>query len=160
MLVLLGILVTAAYVGWLGLTQGLGGDDGVASESSPTSCSTPPPVTVRSRSVTVSVYNAGAPEGQATEVMEALNEQGFDQGELADAPDPVEVNGIVIRSGDTDPDAVALVKRQFDKVRVAPKPEPLGPGVNVLVGEDFDALAAKAPRSIVLPQPPECSPAG
>lgn len=157
MLVLLGILVLAAYVGWTGLTQGLGGGDGVATESPGASCSTPPPETVRSRAVTVSVFNAGAPEGQATATMEALTAQGFDQGELADAPDPVEVTGIVIWPGDADPGAVALVRKQFDEVRVAQKREPIGPGVNVLVGEVFDGLAGNAPRTIAVAQPPVCS---
>jgi LytR cell envelope-related transcriptional attenuator len=160
MLVLLGILVLAAYVGWAGLTQGLGDGDGVASESPSASCTTPPPETVRSRSVTVSVYNAGAPEGQATATMEALTEQGFDQGQLTDAPEPIDVQGIVIWPGDADGGAVELVSRQFGKVRVQPKHKPLGPGVNILVGETFEGLAQKAPRTIAVAQPAVCSPAG
>jgi hypothetical protein len=160
MLVLLVILVVAAYVGWVGLTQGLGGSDGVASESPSATCSTPPPESVRSRSVTVSVYNAGAPEGQATTTMEALTGQGFDPGELTDAPDAIEVQGIVIWGGNTDPDAVELVKRQFDRVRVEQQHKPLGPGVNILVGETFEGLAQNAPRTIAIPQPPVCSPTG
>jgi hypothetical protein len=92
--------------------------------------------------------------------MEAMTEQGFDQGELTDAPDPIDVQGIVIWPGDADPGAVELVKRQFDKVRVAPKQKPLGPGVNVLVGETFDGLAENAPQTIAVPQPRVCTPAG
>ncbi len=157
MLVLLGILVFAAYLGWTGLTQGLGGLDGVASESPRASCSTPPPQTVRSRSVTVSVFNAGAPEGQATATMEALTGQGFDQGELTDAPDAITVEGIAIWPGDADPGTVELLKRQFDHVRVVPKRKPLGPGVNVLVGEEFPGLAQNAPQTITVPQPAVCS---
>lgn len=157
MLVLLGILVLSAYVAWTGLT---GDRDGVASESASASCTTPPPETVRSRAVTVSVFNAGAPEGQATAAMEALTDQGFDQGELADAPDPVEVTGVVIWPGDSDPGAVALVRQQFEKARVAPKRKPLGPGVNVLVGEVFDGLAGNAPRKIAVAQPPVCTAGG
>ena len=160
MLVLLGILVAAAYVGWVGLTQGLGDSDGVASESPSPSCSTPPPEMVRSRSVTVSVFNAGAPAGQATATMQALTGQGFDRGELADAPAQVQVEGIVIRSGDIDARVVELVQRQFDRVRIAPKPKPLGPGVSVLVGGVFGGLAQNAPRTIALAQPPVCSPRG
>jgi len=158
MLVLLGILVAAAYVGWIGLTQGLGESDRVASEDPGPACSTPPPETVRSRSVTVSVFNAGAPEGQATATMAALTGQGFDRGELADAPARVQVRGIVIRSGGLDAGVVELVRRQFDRVRLAPKPKVLGPGVNVLVGEAFDGLAQNAPRTISVAQPPRCSP--
>jgi hypothetical protein len=158
MLVLLGILVLAAYVGWTGLTQGLGG--GVASESPSASCSTPPPETVRSRAVTVSVYNAGAPEGQATATMQALTDRGFDRGELTDAPERVEVTGIVIWPGDADPGSVTLVRKQFDTVRVAQKRKPLGPGVNVMVGDVFEGLAANAPRTIAVARPPVCSSGG
>jgi hypothetical protein len=162
MVVLIVILVAAAYFGWLGLTQGwLGGSETTAAEKVPTrSCTTPPPVTVQTRSVRVSVYNAGAPSGQATEVMEALADQGFVQGELTDAPERIEVEGIVLWPGDADPDAVQLVRRQFDRVRVAEKPEPLGPGVNVLVGDDFDGLAPQAPRSIDIAQARRCRSAG
>ena len=160
MLVLLGVVVLAAYVGWTGLTQGLGGEDRVASENVSASCSTPPPETVRSRSVTVSVFNAGAPEGQATATMQALTGQGFDQGDLTDAPDPVDVKGVVIWAGKAEPGgAVELVKRQFDNVRVA-QHKPLGPGVNVLVGETFEGLSQNAPRTITVAQSPVCSPAG
>lgn len=160
MLVLLVILVAAAYFGWLGLTQGWIGDDEPASaEDVPAqTCSTPPAVTVRAPQVRVSVYNAGAPGGQATEVMEALTGQGFREGELTDAPDPVEVDGIVLWPGNADEGAVRLVQRQFDDARVASGRKPLGPGINVLVGEEFDALARSAPTSVQVAQPEVCEP--
>jgi hypothetical protein len=158
MLVLLGILVLAAYLGWTGLTQGLG--DGVASQSPSASCSTPPPKTVHARSVTVSVFNAGAPEGQATATMQALTGQGFGRGRLADAPGDIDVEGISIWPGDAHAGAVELLKRQFDQVRVVPKRKPLGPGLNVLVGDEFEGLAQKAPRAIDIPQPPVCPSTG
>lgn len=162
MLVLIVILVAAAYFGWLGLTQGWLGDDGgtVSADDTGRICTTPPPATVRSGSVRVSVYNAGAPSGQASEVLEALTDQGFAEGELTDAPEPVEVEGIVLWPGDAEPDAVRLVRRQFDDVRVAEHSRTLGPGVNVLVGEDFDRLARGAPRSIEVVAPRRCQPAG
>jgi hypothetical protein len=159
MLVLVVIVMAAAYFGWLGLTRGwLDGGSASADGSAPT-CTPPPPVTVRSGSVRVSVYNAGAPSGQATQVMDALRDQGFRRGELSDAPEPIEVDGIVLWPGDADPGAVRLVRRQFDDARVADRPRTLGPGVNVLVGEDFDRLARRAPRSIDVPAPRRCAPA-
>jgi hypothetical protein len=162
MLVLLFTLVAAAYFGWVGLTRGwLGGDgDSAAADRSARSCTRPPPVTVRARSVRVSVYNAGAPEGQATEVMEALLGQGFVEGELTDAPEPIEVEGIVLWPGDARRGAVRLVERQFADARVADRRRTLGPGVNVLVGEDFDRLSRGAPRSMDVPVARRCQPAG
>jgi hypothetical protein len=161
MLVLLVILVAAAYFGWLGLTRGwLGDQDSAAADGAARSCTTPPPVTVRSRNVRVSVYNAGAPSGQATEVMEALADQGFVRGELTDAPEPVAVQGIVLWPGDTQAGAVQLVQRQFADARVVERRRTLGPGVNVLVGDDFDRLARRAPRSLDIAVPRRCTPAG
>jgi hypothetical protein len=160
MLSLLALLVAGAYFGWLGLTEGWLGDDGqeTAENAPEESCSTPPAVTVRARQVRVSVYNAGAPGGEATQVMAALAEQGFREGELADAPDPVTVEGIVLWPGGADTGKVRLVRRQFPDARLAPRRDPLGPGINVLVGEDFDRLARSAPRSIDVAQPEVCGP--
>jgi hypothetical protein len=157
---LVGLLVGLAYFGWTGLTRGwFDGDDGTVAETGPTqTCTTPPPVRVRSRSVRVSVYNAGAPQGQATEVMEALSAQGFREGELTDAPEPIAVDGIVLWPGGADAGAVQLLQRQFRDARVVERREPLGPGLNVLVGEDFDSLAADAPRAIDVAQPEVCEP--
>jgi hypothetical protein len=157
MLLLSGVLVGAAYFGFVGVTQGwFGGDEATADDTR--SCPRPPPETVSARGVRVSVYNAGAPEGQATQVMEALVDQGFVEGELTDAPEPIEVDGIVLWPGEAEAGAVLLVRRQFDDVRVSDRPEPLGPGINVLVGEDFDRLARQAPRSIDIAQPRRCEP--
>jgi LytR cell envelope-related transcriptional attenuator len=159
LVVLAGILVAAAYFGWLGLTRGwVGGDDRASAADGPRrSCSTPPPATVRAPRIRVSVYNAGAPEGQATEVMEALAGQGFREGELTDAPDRIDVDGVVLWPGAAGPGEVRLVRRQFDDARVAPRRGPLGPGINVLVGEAFDGLARGAPRSLQVARPPVCT---
>lgn len=159
MLVLLALLVAGAYFGWVGLTRGWDFGDGsaTADDEATSSCTTPPPVTVRARQVRVSVYNAGAPGGQATATMDALSEQGFREGELTDAPAPVDVNGFVVVPGrKTDPGAVELVQRQLPQARVAERRKPLGPGVNVLVGRQFPGLARNAPTSIEVPQPEVC----
>jgi hypothetical protein len=157
MLVLVVIVMAAAYFGWLGLTQGWLDGDSASADDPAATCTPPPPVTVRTAGVRVSVYNAGAPSGQATEVMEALREQGFRRGELTDAPERLEVEGIVLWPGDADAGAVRLVLRQFDDARVAERRRTLGPGVNVLVGEGFERLARRAPRSIDVPAPRPCA---
>ena len=159
MLALIAVLVGAAYFGWVGLTRGWQfGDGGASADDEPTpACTRPPPVTVRARQVRVSVYNAGAPGGQATATMEALLRQGFREGELSDAPPPVDVAGyVVIAGGRADPEAVRLVQRQFPTARLAERRRPLGPGVNVLVGRQFVGLARNAPTSIQVPQQRVC----
>jgi LytR cell envelope-related transcriptional attenuator len=159
--VLIGILVGLAYFGWQGLTRGWFDDSQATAEDVPAeACSTPPPVTVRAQQVRVSVYNAGAPSGQAGAVMDALSRQGFREGRLTDAPDRITVDGIVLWPGDADRGAVELVERQFRDVRVVARPEPLGPGINVLVGDEFGRLAPQAPRSIDVPQPEVCGQQG
>ena len=161
MAVLVGVLVGLAYFGWRGLTRGWFTEDSQATANVPAqTCTTPPPVRVRSADVRVSVYNAGAPAGQAGAVMDALTGQGFREGEVADAPDGLAVDGIVLSAGDTDPGAVKLVQRQFRDARVVRRGQTLGPGVNVLVGEDFDRLARRAPRTIEIARPQVCGQGG
>jgi hypothetical protein len=161
MVALVAILVAGAYYGWTGVTEGWLGGDGEATASAPEEpCSTPPPVTLRVREVRVSVYNAGAPGGEATAVMGALGERGFRQGVLTDAPSQVQVDGIAIVPGrNVERGAVRLVLRQFREVRdvrARLDRRPLGPGVNVLVGRDFFDLAPDAPREIKVAQPEVC----
>lgn len=156
LLVLLCVLTAGAYYGWKGLTTGWFDESTVASEDPSDSCSTPPAVTVRAKKVRVSVYNAGAPGGQATEVMEALVGQGFVRGELSDAPEQIDVKGVVIWPGKADTEAVKLVKAQFRKIRVIHRMKPIGPGINVLVGIDFGSLSPKAPRTLDVAQEPVC----
>jgi hypothetical protein len=159
MLFLLGVLAGLAYFGWVGLTEGWFDDRSSAvEEAEPTpECTTPPPVTVRAKRTRVSVYNAGAPEGQAGQVMDALVGQGFRPGELADAPDPIAVDGIVVWRRGAEAGEVRLVERQFRGARVVDgRRRPLGPGVNVLVGMDFLDLAQDAPRRIRVTPPRVC----
>ncbi|MGH3367059.1 MAG: LytR C-terminal domain-containing protein [Nocardioidaceae bacterium] len=156
---LIAILLTATYYGWEGLTRGwLDGSESRAAKKPTESCSTPPAVTTQAEKVRVSVYNAGAPGGEATEVMQALLRQGFVRGELGDAPPNIDINGLSIRPGKADRGDVRLVKRQFTEVRVIRQLKPFGPGINVLVGNSFTSLARHAPRTLDLQPKPICGP--
>lgn len=157
MVALTGFVIWAAYFGWTGLTRGWFSSESEAVSKEPaTPCSAPPPVTLRAHEVRVSVYNAGAPGGQATALMTALTEQGFLRGTLADAPDPIDVGGIAIRPGKSKQGATRLVERQFKKSRVADDRKPYGPGVNVLIGREFTGLAPDAPLTIPVAQKKIC----
>jgi hypothetical protein len=164
MLTLVVILAAGGYYGWLGVTEGWfeEGSPTATEETAPEeTCTTPPPVVVRARQVRVSVYNAGAPVGQAGQVMDALAGQGFRQGEVSDAPGNVAVGGVVVWPGRADADQARLVQEQFRNARLAQgRRRALGPGVNVLVGNDFLALSPQAPRRIEVEQPEECTSSG
>lgn len=153
MLVLLALLVAGGWYGWQELT---GGSDPLA-EPTPTpestetpsaECSTPAPVTFRADEVKLSVFNAGAPGGTATAVFGGLTERGFQEGEVGDAPDSVQVDGTVIWARSPRSEEVRLVQAQFEDARVLERSAPLGPGVNVLVGADFSPLVEGAPDRI------------
>lgn len=154
LVVLLGILFAGAYYGWRGLgggaVLGLGGD----TADRPEVCTTPE-LTVRTRGTRVSVYNAGAPSGTATRVMDALTRRGFREGRLADAPEGNQVRGVVLWVADREAVRTKLVRRQFRSARVVERRNRLGPGINVLVG-GFRALAQNPPRRLTVKLPEKC----
>lgn len=90
--------------------------------------------------VTVSVLNAGTSEGLADRTMTALVAAGLDRGELANAPDGTEVNGVQVWAQDANNPAVKLVISFLGKkAKVVRRDGPL-PGVNVVVGEAFPGV--------------------
>ncbi|MPZ62466.1 MAG: hypothetical protein GEU93_14470 [Propionibacteriales bacterium] len=155
LVVLIGILSAGAYYGWRGLgggaVLGLGGD---TADDRPEVCTTPEE-TVRTRGTRVSVYNAGAASGTATRVMDALTRRGFREGVLADAPEGIEVRGVVLWVADREAARTKLVRRQFRFARVVERRNRLGPGINVLVG-GFRSLAENSPRRITVELPEQC----
>ena len=91
--------------------------------------------------VTVSVLNAGTSEGLADRTMTALVAAGLDRGELGNAPDGTEVNGVQIWAEDANNPAVKLVDQLPGQgaPRWCAATAPL-PGVNVVVGEEFPGV--------------------
>ena len=154
LLVLIGILVVGAVWGWRQLFSSVPGL-GLA-QPSPT-CTTEPVKggeTIHSRQVTVSVYNGGTRSGLAGKTMDELAKRGFGRGDIGNAPTNVQVVKVQVWSTVQNDAEAQLVARQFGKdVKVTYTSEDLGPGVDVLVGDDFRHLAKKAPRSIELQQP-------
>jgi hypothetical protein len=147
--VLIALLAVGAFVGWRALFSPLpseteenpaaapGCADGVARGD-----------TVRTRDVTVSVYNAGTRSGLAGQTQDELVARGFIPGDLGNAPDDLSSVRFVRVLAETRRDPAArLVALQFGRdTRVQAAPD-LGSGVEVVVGDKFRGLD-KAPRRI------------
>jgi LytR cell envelope-related transcriptional attenuator len=145
--VLVALLAVGAFIGWRALFSPLANEseagsdqgcaDGVARGD-----------TVRTRDVTVSVYNAGTRAGLAGQTQNELAARGFIPGDLGNAPDDVSSVRFVRVLAETRRDPAArLVALQFGRdTRVQAAPD-LGSGVEVVVGDRFGGLV-KAPRRI------------
>lgn len=144
MIVLLALLVTGAWVGWQALSAPLpGGQDEQETAAEPTCEEGFARGDVVTRSdVTVSVYNAGSRSGLADQTLSELTSRGFVRGEVGNAP--AEMEGVqfvrVLAPAKRDP-AARLVALQFGKSTLVQQVEDdLGPGVEVVVGDEFVGL--------------------
>jgi hypothetical protein len=147
--VLVALLAVGAFIGWRALFSpleseseaGSGTDQGCADGVARGD-------TVRTRDVTVSVYNAGTRAGLAGQTQNELAARGFIPGDLGNAPDDVSSVRFVRVLAETRRDPAArLVALQFGRgTRVQAAPD-LGSGVEVIVGDRFGGLV-KAPRKI------------
>lgn len=150
MLVLIGILVLGAVWGWKSLFAEI--PDDVVAEPTPT-CS-PERIKaggkLRSRQVAVSVFNGGTRSGLASQTLDALMNRGFLSGETGNAPDDIGVRRAQVRTTARRDPAAQLVAQQFGPgTRVVVTDDDLGPGIDVIVGDGFRALA-KAPRAVTV----------
>ncbi|HET6693725.1 MAG TPA: LytR C-terminal domain-containing protein [Pedococcus sp.] len=146
-LVLLGVLVVFALVGWRTVTapgpwsgaSGPTADDCVSGLAKGD--------LVRTTDITVSVYNAGTRSGLAGRTQEQLAARGFLTGDLGNAPDDLgDVRRVTVLAASPSDPAAMLVARQFGKgTRVQKYADDLGSGVEVVVGDRYDGLS-KAPR--------------
>lgn len=141
--VLIGLLVAGAYVGWRSLSAPLPGDaepdrverarcdKGVARGD-----------VVRPGDVTVSVYNAGSRSGLADQTRSELAARGFIAGDIGNAPEDIgDVRFVRVLAPRKDSPTAKLVALQFGKnTYVQPVKEDLGPGIEVIVGDDFVGL--------------------
>ena len=142
MFVLVGILVVGAILGWRSLFADAGDRHGRGETSA--SCTTEPiraGQRVRAAQVQVSVFNAGTTSGLADETL-GLPARGFQPGEASNAPSTADVRRVQVWSTIEDDAEARLVALQFGKtVKVTYSDVDLGPGVDVLVGDDFTGLS-------------------
>lgn len=155
LMALCGLLALGAVWGWKSLFAEVPTGTQAAEETGPT-CTTEQVAAgqrLRSSQVTVSVFNGGNRSGLADSTLAALEKRGFRPGALGNAPDGITVKRVQIWSTQENDPAAQLVARQFGETKqVRFRDEDLGPGVDVIVGNNFKGLV-KAPRAVKLEQP-------
>jgi hypothetical protein len=131
------LLLVAVAWGWSSLSEPFPEGDEVATCSSTT---VDEGEKVYPDQVAVSVLNAGNREGLANRTMTELVDAGFGKGELGNAPEDADVQGVEIWSADLKNPAVQLVRSYLGKDAKLVRRDPQLPGVNVIVGEDFPGV--------------------
>lgn len=160
LLVLCGLVAAGAWWGWQQMTSALPSSNPDAAPSCPTQVVDQGAV-LRASQVRVSVFNAGHITGLASNTMEALVQRGFRSGETGNAPSDMDVSTVKVWTTHADDAAAELVALQFGKdTPVAVTDRDLGPGVDVVVGGEFDGLAKDAPTTLTAKGPEQvCAPA-
>lgn len=157
MLVLLGILVGAAYYGWRTVI------DPVTDQASKSS-TTPPPTQpscikrdvfhrgqkFQAKDILVNVYNAGIINGLAARTLNSLERKGFRGGVSANPPGTVFASRVVILTKNPRSPKVRLLEKQFKGPVKVEKGPPLAPGIDVVIGTNFKGVDDQAPTTLVL----------
>ena len=142
MLVLVGLLVAGAWIGWRTLSAPLPGDEEPERKAKSRCDGGARDGVIEAADVKVSVYNAGSRSGLADQTLSQLVDRGFARGEAGNAPAELE-SVLVVRvlsPAKGDPTA-QLVARQFGaNTAVQTVEDGLGPGVEVIVGDNFRGL--------------------
>lgn len=163
MLVLVAILLGAAYYGWrtvLAPVQAESAETTAPGTSSSKPSKKPCYYThvfkkgqkFTPKDVKVNVFNAGDITGLAGDTMAALVDKGFRKGSVANAPSGVSASSVVLYGAVPESPLVQLVREQFKgevKIRENPNPEI---GIDVVVGNHFAGFVEKAPDSVTVHQ--------
>jgi hypothetical protein len=150
LLVLICILAAGAWVGTQSLLAPLPSENSAEPTPSCATKSLRKGQRISTRQVVVSVYNAGTRAGLADTTMSVLTNRGFDRGSVGNAPAGSGVKVAQVWTTRRQDAAARLVALQFGPaIKVKIKRVDLGPGVDVVVGNDFRKLAA-ARRTLVV----------
>ncbi|VXC32408.1 LytR C-terminal domain-containing protein [Nocardioides sp. AX2bis] len=144
LLVLLGVVLGAAAWGWSRLTSPVGD----AAGGPCTETDLEPGDRVTTEQVVVTVLNAGSRSGLAGRVTGDLVDQGFVKGQSTNAPSGTEVPRVQIWTDSPRSPQVRLVRGYLGEVSVVRR-DPVGEGVTVVVGDDFEELTAGPARVTV-----------
>lgn len=157
MLVLLGILLGAAYYGWSTIVspddkKDTGATQTPAAKKGP-GCT---PVkrfkkgqTVKATDIRVNVYNAGLISGLAGETLDSLTSKGFKAGVASNAPGQMSAANVTIVTKESESPEVRLVRMQFRGPVKVVKGD-LAPGIDVLVGDKFQSVDSTIRTEITL----------
>jgi LytR cell envelope-related transcriptional attenuator len=147
LLVLIGLVGLGAYYGYKALFSPVG--DSVTASTDECDDGLRRGETVRTRDVTVSVFNAGSRAGLAARVQEQLVGRGFLAGTTDNAPDGTGVRFVRVLAPSRQDPAARLVAVQFgDRTAIQRTRDDLGPGVEVIVGDRYGGLERGAPRRL------------
>jgi hypothetical protein len=154
LLVLLGVLLGAAYYGWSTIVSAGSPTTKVA----PSLTCTTTKVTrhggrLISRNVVVNVYNAGSVDGLAARTLATIKHRGFRSGVAANAPAGIFAHGVVILTAVRRSPQAQLVARQFHGHVRFGRARALAPGVDVVVGDFFPGFRKKHIRAIAIRTP-------
>jgi len=157
---MVGLSVVLIVMAWWGLHNAFAPVPSRTSSDNP-SCSPAEQATKRfakPSDITVSVYNAGARSGYAALTLQRLEARGFNAGAVGNAPagvakSPVTTARVLTTSTPDDPYARLLARNLGKNVPVEVTTEPLGPGIDVLIGKKMGRLAKHAPDRLKLPKP-------
>jgi LytR cell envelope-related transcriptional attenuator len=155
LLVLVLILAGAVFYGW----RSVGASASSASPAPTRTTSTGPKCTkvkhlkkgqrVRAADVVVNVFNAGHRTGLASDIMSKLARRGFRQGIVANAPGNVAATNVTIATPTKQAPEVRLVAHQFQRP-IAYRRHDMGAGVDVVLGNGFQGMAAHAKPFLVV----------
>lgn len=161
LLVLIGILAAGAWIGTQSLFAPLPGEESADPAPRCAIKALRKGQRISTRQVVVSVFNAGTRAGLADETMGALTNRGFDRGTTGNAPAGSGVKVAQIWTTRRTDAAARLVAQQFGPaIKVKIKRVDLGPGVDVVVGNDFRKLAAAKRTTVVRNTQRACLPKG
>jgi hypothetical protein len=143
LIVLVAILLLGGYYGAKSLFAPLPGDKPSASSSAGCkNTDVKKGQKIRARQVQVSVFNAGTRAGLAEQTQDKLHKRGFQRGEVGNAPSDAEVKRAQVWTTRRHDAAARLVAKQLGSgAPVKFVDRNLGPGVDVVVGNNFHHLA-------------------
>ena len=144
LVVLVAILLLGAYYGMKSLFAPLPGDDSSkgASTSKCTTTDVKKGEKIRAGQIQVSVYNAGTRAGLAQLTLTKLHKRGFRDGDVGNAPSGTVVKRAQVWTTRRHDAAARLVAKQLGAgAPVKHVDKNLGPGVDVVVGNNFHKLA-------------------
>ena len=156
LVVLLGVLLGAAYYGWNTIVNP-GDNTNASAPKEPKNQPCKKKTTIKKGSriqavdVRVNVYNAGTRTGLAGDTLESLVSKGFKRGVADNVPDDINATwgnvSIVLPGGKVLPQ-VRLVRNQFIGVVKFIKGTDAGGNIDVVVGDNFRGVKGTSATSV------------